>query len=346
MTDGRLAAGERLPSTRALAATLGVSRTVVTAAYAQLFAEGWLEGRHGSGTYVADGASAADGTGGPGRSRSLAGAGRGARAGERRTGHGGERSDPRPGRSRAGDRPAARDPLDGRHRPRGVAAGLAQRRRRGAYRRRRTRRAAPTLRDGPHRLPAAQPGRPLLGRSSSWSPGAWPGAWACSRPRCCGRATGWAWRSRATRPRGRCSPPTGLRLVPCPVDADGLRRGRAPGRAAPRLHHPGPPVPARRPAAVPRRQALIAWARATGALIVEDDYDGEFRYDVGAAARPVRPGPRASWCTWAPRRRSSRRRCGSAGWWPRPELVARLAGRGGRARRLGRRPGPAARCSA
>ena len=56
LTGGRLAAGERLPSTRALAAALGVSRTVVTAAYTQLFAEGWLEGRHGSGTYVAAGA--------------------------------------------------------------------------------------------------------------------------------------------------------------------------------------------------------------------------------------------------------------------------------------------------
>lgn len=55
LTDGRLAAGERLPSTRALADLLGVSRTVVTGAYAQLFAEGWLEGRHGSGTYVAHG---------------------------------------------------------------------------------------------------------------------------------------------------------------------------------------------------------------------------------------------------------------------------------------------------
>src|SRR5262245_47741344 len=63
MTDGQLAAGERLPSTRALAATLGVSRTVVTGAYAQLFAEGWIEGRHGSGTYVADGTSASDGAG-------------------------------------------------------------------------------------------------------------------------------------------------------------------------------------------------------------------------------------------------------------------------------------------
>src|SRR5215469_1297191 len=55
LLDGRLATGERLPSTRALADLLGVSRTVVTGAYAQLFAEGWLEGRHGSGTYVADG---------------------------------------------------------------------------------------------------------------------------------------------------------------------------------------------------------------------------------------------------------------------------------------------------
>ena len=58
LTGGRLAAGERLPSTRALAAALGVSRTVVTGAYTQLFAEGWLEGRHGSGTYVAAGAVA------------------------------------------------------------------------------------------------------------------------------------------------------------------------------------------------------------------------------------------------------------------------------------------------
>ena len=56
LADGRLATGERLPSTRMLADLLGVSRTVVTGAYAQLFAEGWIEGRHGSGTYVADGA--------------------------------------------------------------------------------------------------------------------------------------------------------------------------------------------------------------------------------------------------------------------------------------------------
>ena len=55
IASGRLRAGERLPASRALAASLGVSRTVITAAYAQLYAEGWLDGRHGSGTFVADG---------------------------------------------------------------------------------------------------------------------------------------------------------------------------------------------------------------------------------------------------------------------------------------------------
>jgi GntR family transcriptional regulator/MocR family aminotransferase len=49
---GLLRAGERLPSTRTLAATLGVSRTVTTAAYEQLLAEGWAQGRRGAGTFV------------------------------------------------------------------------------------------------------------------------------------------------------------------------------------------------------------------------------------------------------------------------------------------------------
>ncbi|EIE97928.1 transcriptional regulator with HTH domain and aminotransferase domain [Saccharomonospora glauca K62] len=51
-SGGHLRGGDRLPSTRALAASLGVSRTVTSAAYEQLHAEGWIVGRHGSGTYV------------------------------------------------------------------------------------------------------------------------------------------------------------------------------------------------------------------------------------------------------------------------------------------------------
>lgn len=51
---GRLAAGIRLPSTRALAAELGVSRNTVMGAYVQLLSEGYARGRVGAGTYVAD----------------------------------------------------------------------------------------------------------------------------------------------------------------------------------------------------------------------------------------------------------------------------------------------------
>jgi GntR family transcriptional regulator / MocR family aminotransferase len=50
---GQLSAGARLPSTRTLAAELGVSRTTVVTAFENLLAEGYLEGRVGSGTYVA-----------------------------------------------------------------------------------------------------------------------------------------------------------------------------------------------------------------------------------------------------------------------------------------------------
>jgi GntR family transcriptional regulator/MocR family aminotransferase len=51
--DGALAAGTRLPSSRDLAAQLGVARGTVTAAYAQLVAEGYLTAKRGSGTTVA-----------------------------------------------------------------------------------------------------------------------------------------------------------------------------------------------------------------------------------------------------------------------------------------------------
>ena len=51
--DGRLAAGARLPSSRGLAAELGISRGVVTSAYEQLAAEGYLDSRRGAPVRVA-----------------------------------------------------------------------------------------------------------------------------------------------------------------------------------------------------------------------------------------------------------------------------------------------------
>jgi GntR family transcriptional regulator/MocR family aminotransferase len=50
--DGSLRAGQRLPSTRALAGELGISRIPVLSAYAQLLAEGYFQSRVGSGTVV------------------------------------------------------------------------------------------------------------------------------------------------------------------------------------------------------------------------------------------------------------------------------------------------------
>jgi GntR family transcriptional regulator/MocR family aminotransferase len=50
--SGQLAGGRRLPATRTLAAELGVSRNTVMSAFDQLLAEGYVEGKVGAGTYV------------------------------------------------------------------------------------------------------------------------------------------------------------------------------------------------------------------------------------------------------------------------------------------------------
>ena len=57
---GSLKSGERLPSTRTLAEHLEVSRTIVVLAYEQLLAEGFVVGRAGAGTFVAQGLDPAE----------------------------------------------------------------------------------------------------------------------------------------------------------------------------------------------------------------------------------------------------------------------------------------------
>ncbi|MGD0704910.1 MAG: PLP-dependent aminotransferase family protein [Trebonia sp.] len=333
VTGGVLHAGDRLPSSRDLAGTLGVSRTVVTNAYARLFAEGWLEGRHGSGTYVADVT--------PEQSRgSVAAAGHD--DSER------ERVSPRPAIPATGpsavmdgtDVPTAssRTSMNGSHLSMGGSNAS---------------RADFTESAGPARVPgiaaAAAPG--ILGQPDerpgraalidlqpgiSWAEGIEPAAWRRAwrqagahlpsrmpdpygLPELREEIAGYLRRSRglAVRPEqvlvtqgvssglaliadalltagdeaGIEEPgyPTGrevlhragARVVPCRVDAHGIVPEELPGGL--RLLYTTPahqyPLGGRLP--VSRRQALIAWARATGAIIVEDDYDSEFRYDVG-----------------------------------------------------------------
>jgi GntR family transcriptional regulator / MocR family aminotransferase len=51
--SGALRPGTRMPSTRAMASKLGVARASVVLAYEHLLAEGYVESRHGSGTFIA-----------------------------------------------------------------------------------------------------------------------------------------------------------------------------------------------------------------------------------------------------------------------------------------------------
>ena len=102
----------------------------------------------------------------------------------------------------------------------------------------------------------------------------------------------------------------GLRLRPLAVDAAGAAVDElgARGRAA----DAGAPVPARRPARTGAAQARRRVGDDTDGLIVEDDYDGEFRYDrqavgamqalapehvayAGTASKSLAPGLRLGW---------------------------------------------------
>lgn len=78
----------------------------------------------------------------------------------------------------------------------------------------------------------------------------------------------------------------GAKCVPVPVDAHGLDvaagMSSAPGARAAYIT-PSHQFPTGAAMSMPRRQALLAWAARSGAWIIEDDYDSEFRY----AGRPL-----------------------------------------------------------
>jgi GntR family transcriptional regulator / MocR family aminotransferase len=276
VTGGMLRAGDRLPSSRDLAATLGVSRTVVTNAYARLFAEGWLEGRHGSGTYVADvTAPPPPATRPPGATAPPAATPTAAPAAV-------------PG-TEAAVLPKASPPGLIDLQP-GIswADGIEP----AAWRRawRQAGKQLPSRWPDPHGLPelraeiaaylrrsrglAVTPAHVLVTQGVSnglalladalLAPGDKAGV---EEP---GYATGREVLRRA-----------GARVVPCRVDAHGVVPEELPGDLKLLYTTPAHQYPLGGRLPVNRRQALVAWARATGALVVEDDYDSEFRYDVG-----------------------------------------------------------------
>jgi len=105
----------------------------------------------------------------------------------------------------------------------------------------------------------------------------------------------------------------GLRVAGCPVDAEGLRVDGLPALgAAAVLVTPAHQFPTGAIMSPARRVALVSWAAGTGALVVEDDYDAEFRYDrapvgavqgldpgrvvhIGTASKTLAPGVRLGW---------------------------------------------------
>ncbi len=107
----------------------------------------------------------------------------------------------------------------------------------------------------------------------------------------------------------------GLRLAGCPVDADGLNPATlADLEADAVVAAPAHQFPTGAVLSASRRHALIEWATTHDGLIIEDDYDAEFRYDragvgavqgldpsrvahVGTTAKTLAPALRLGWIT-------------------------------------------------
>lgn len=83
---------------------------------------------------------------------------------------------------------------------------------------------------------------------------------------------------------------SGAEIIACPVDEDGLIVEALPERVEPNALvyvTPSHQFPTGSRLSLQRRHDLIAWAAFNNAIIVEDDYDGEYRYDVPPLA-PLR----------------------------------------------------------
>jgi GntR family transcriptional regulator/MocR family aminotransferase len=251
--SGRLAPGSRLPSTRALCAQLGVSRGVVVDAYAQLAAEGYLQTRRGGGTSVATSAVSPEPVA----------------------------ADIATGASARYDLNPFRPALDGF--PRAAWSSALTRALRCASDERLgypdpagvpELRAALAAYLGRVRGVRATAERIVVtaglrqGVELLWTVLAADGARrvAIEQP-------GW-------RGMSETASDAGLRCVPLPVDEQGLVVGRLRQAQVDAVAlAPAHQYPTGTVLSSERRVALVAWARERDALIVEDDYDAEYRYD-------------------------------------------------------------------
>lgn len=307
LRSGQLRPGDQLPATRALAVELGVSRTAVLGAYDELAAAGFVHAVGGSATVVSPGADHAAVAGVSSHVSAPE-----ARQDERYLSSGAPRWNLLPGYPdtgllevgawRSAWRAAARQPADGRlpwHEPeRPLAGALAThlRRARGVVADPASIILAPGVAAALRAVATAAglPGRPVAFEEPGYAEGR------------------------------RALASAGAVIRPVPVDDDGLDPAALAGDAAAVYTTPAHQYPLGARLSAPRRAALIRWARRTGALVIEDDYDGEFRYDVrglpalhsitdgpsvvayvGTASKIVSPGLRLAWIVAPPRLRDA-----------------------------------------
>ncbi len=294
IVEGRLAGGTRLPSTRELAVQLGVSRKTTLDAFERLLAEGYLVARRGSGTFVASGLQrlpAQRDAHEPAQLRMAALASRPARTPPGVQALPWWRSDasalPMP-RAEAhivcdflgGVTDKTRFPFDVWRR---CITDALRVQARGA---------------GAYRDAAGEQGlRLAISRYLAFSravPSNWEDVIVTQ-----GAQHALDLLARVTiKPRDivaiedPCYPPAraiftalGATVVPVPVDGEGLVVEQLPEHARLVYVSPSHQFPLGVPMSLARRVDLLAWAEKRGALIVEDDYDCEYRFD----ARPLDP---------------------------------------------------------
>lgn len=288
--DGRLAAGALLPSTRGLALELGLSRGTVTAAYGQLVEEGYLTAHPGSGTTVAD-------------------------------------LPPRPASTTTA---AARNPVPQNDLRPGspdvsafpVRAWLAA-----------TRRVLGAA--GPHVFGPGDPqGAPqlrhaladYLGRTRGVlttpdriviTSGDYQGLSLLASALTASGATTAAVEDPGHSLFRDVVRRSGLTIAPLPVDARGARVDLLTDRIDAVFLTPAHQYPMGVPLHPHRRRTLSAWTNETASLVVEDDYDGEYRYDrqpvgafqamapdttvyCGSASKTLGPALRLAWIVLPP----------------------------------------------
>jgi GntR family transcriptional regulator/MocR family aminotransferase len=272
---GRFGAGARLPSTRALAAEWGVSRTTVTAAYEQLSAEGYLETRPGARARVV-----------PNLEPPVPGLGPAApppsavrlSAYGQRLARSAPPAQPDPGRLavdfRYGDLAAADFPTLAWKKV--VDAALLRRPARLRYG---DPCGSPALRTALQNYLWRARGLRCESGQIVVVNGSQQGLDLCAR-----LLVDPGDRVAIENPCYHLARQTflaaGAELVACDVDREGMRTdGLGPARLA--YVTPSHQFPLGGVLSVGRRHELLAWAQRTGAYVVEDDYDGEYRFDIG-----------------------------------------------------------------